>query len=604
MPAFTTRPEILGTFGVVASTHWLATATGMAVLEKGGNAFDAATATGFALQVVEPHLCGPGGEVPLIFSAARDKGGNGGRPRVICGQGTAPAAATIETYRRLGLDMVPGNGLLSAVVPGAFDAWMLLLRDYGTWTVRDVLTPAMGFADGGYPLVSNISSTIETVKGLFADHWPTSAEVYLPGGNVPAAGSLFRNRVLAATYQRIAEEAEAASTDREEQIEAARDCWRQGFVAEAVDRFFRQAEVLDVTGGVNRGLLTGGDMAGWRATVEDPLTYDYHGYTVCKTGPWGQGPAFLQQLALLKGFDLSAMGADSPQFIHTVTECAKLAFADREAFYGDPDFIDVPVETLLSDAYNGQRRKLVTNTASFELRPGDIPGFGGAPVIREKTTGEDIAHAGAHAGAQGVGDPTVARFEGGDTCHFDIIDKDGNMISATPSGGWLQSSPVVPGLGFCLTNRAQMFWLQEGLPSSLAPGRRPRTTLTPGLALRGGEPYMVFGTPGGDQQDQWSLHLFLRHVHFGMNLQEAIDAPGFYTDHFPSSFYPREWNPGHLAVEGRFPAAVIDELKKRGHRVEVDEDWSIGRLTAAAKDGEVLKAGANPRLMQGYAIGR
>jgi gamma-glutamyltranspeptidase/glutathione hydrolase len=601
MPSFTTRPEILGTFGVVTSTHWLASATGMAILEKGGNAFDAAVATGFALQVVEPHLNGPGGDLPiLLYSAARDQ------LQVICGQGTAPAAATIEAYRELGLDLVPGTGLLAATVPGAFGAWLLMLRDHGTLPLRDVLAPAIAFAQGGYPLVPLISATIERVRELFETEWPSSAAVYLPGGAVPEPGRLFRNPTLAATYARILEEAESGGGDREAQIEAAHRAWYQGFVAEAIDRFCRENAVMDSSGRRHRGLLTRDDLAGWRATIEKPLRYDYHGYTLLKAGPWSQAPVALQQLALLKGFDLSGSSADDPEFVHTVVECAKLAFADREAFYGDPEFVDVPIEELLSEPYNAARRRLVGERASRELRPGRIEGYGGGVSLRSRTSAGDVAHAGAH----GLGEPTVAPADRaelagrGDTCHLDVIDRHGNMVSATPSGGWLQSSPVIPELGFCLGTRGQMFWLEPGRPGSLAPGKRPRTTLTPSLALRDGEPYLAFGTPGGDQQDQWSLHVFLRHVHFGMNLQEAIDAPAFHTEHAPSSFYPREGRPGLLALEGRFPQTTIEELCRRGHEVEIRDDWSLGRVTAAARDGELLKAAANPRLMQNYAIGR
>jgi gamma-glutamyltranspeptidase/glutathione hydrolase len=601
MPAFTTRPEILGTFGVVTSTHWLASATGMAILEKGGNAFDAAVAAGFALQVVEPHLNGPGGDLPiLLYSTARDQ------LQVICGQGTAPAAATIEAYRGLGLDLVPGTGLLAAVVPGAFDAWLLMLRDHGTMRLRDVLTPAIAFARQGYPVVPLISATIEGVRALFETEWPSSAAIYLPGGDVPEPGHLFRNPTLATAYARILEEAERAGGDREAQIEAAHRAWYQGFVAEAIDRFCRDNVAMDSSGHRHKGLLTADDLAGWQATIEEPLRYDYHGYTLCKAGPWSQAPVALQQLALLKGFDLSGSSADDPDFVHTVVECAKLAFADREAFYGDPAFVDVPIADLLSEPYNAARRRLVGDRASLELRPGRIEGYGGRVQLRVQTSTEDVAHAGAH----GVGEPTVAPADRpelagrGDTCHLDVIDRHGNMVSATPSGGWLQSSPVIPELGFCLGTRGQMFWLEEGRPASLAPGKRPRTTLTPSLALRDGEPYLAFGTPGGDQQDQWSLHVFLRHVHFGMNLQEAIDAPAFHTEHAPSSFYPREARPGHLALEGRFSRATVDALRRRGHQVEVREDWSLGRVTAAAKDGELLRAAANPRLMQNYAIGR
>ena len=600
--AFTTRPEILGTFGVVASTHWTGTAVGMAILEKDGNAFDAAVATGFALQAVEPHLCGPGGDVPIIFHSARHK-----TTKVICGQAPAPKAATIAHYKSLGFDLVPGMGMLAAVIPGAFDAWMRLLRDYGTMTVRDVLEPVIAITGKGFPVVAKVSDTVESVKGLFTEEWNTSADVWLPGGHAPKPGALHTMPQMSETYARIVGEAEAVGGDRVAQIEAARKAWSQGFVAAAIDRFCREVPVMDISGNRNHGLVTGDDMAAWQATEDAPETYDYLGYTVCKTRAWGQGPVMLQTLALLKGFDIGAMDPRGPEFVHTITECAKLAFADREAFYGDPDFVDVPMETLLSDAYNDARRKLVTDAASLELRPGAIAGHGGPPVqIPLGTTDAD------QLTAMGVGEPTLKKFvaaeaeavHAGDTVHLDIIDREGNMVSATPSGGWLQSSPVIPELGFALGSRAQMYWLDEGLPASLAPGHRPRTTLSPNLALRDGEPYMVFGTPGGDQQDQWPLHLFLRHVHHGMNLQEAIDSPEFHTSHFPSSFYPREMDPGHLAVEGRFSEATIAELEKRGHRVQVDEDWNIGRFTAATKDGPILKVGANPRGMQGYAIGR
>src|SRR5690606_10095825 len=542
-----------------------------------------------------------GGDLPLIlYSASQDA------IEVICGQGTAPQAATVAAYRELGLDLVPGTGLLAAVVPGAFDAWLVMLRDHGTLRLRDVLEPAIAFAASGYPLVPTISATIERVRDLFESAWPTSAAVYLPGGAVPAPGSLFRNPALAATYRRILEEAERASGDRETQIEAARRAWYRGFVAEAIDRFCRENEVLDVTGRRHRGLLTGDDLARWQASIEPPLRFDYHGWTLCKAGPWSQAPVALQQLALLEGFDLAGLSATDPAFVHTVVECAKLAFADRETFYGDPDFVEVPMATLLGAPYNEERRSLIGDAASLELRPGRIAGHGGEVPLRFSSTLEDIAHAGAHGA---IGEPTVRGVEAetagrGDTCHLDVIDRHGNMVAATPSGGWLQSSPVIPELGFCLGTRAQMFWLDERHPNGLAPGKRPRTTLSPSLALRDGEPYLAFGTPGGDQQDQWALHVFLRHVHFGMNLQEAIDAPAFHTAHAPSSFYPREARPGHVALEGRFPQETLDDLRRRGHEVEVVDDWSLGRVCAAAKDGPILKAAANPRFMQNYAIGR
>ena len=369
---FMTRPEIQGTFGVIASTHWLASACGMAALERGGNAFDAAVAAGFVLQVVEPHLNGPGGEVPIILNDAAS-----GRQQVICGQGVAPAAATIERYRDLGLDLVPGSGLLATVVPGAFDAWMLLLRDHGTLRPCEVLEFAIGYAEGGYPLVSGISAKIALVRDLFEKEWPTSAAVYLPGGDVPAPGSRFRNSALAATYRRLLDEAEAKTSDRDGQIEALRAAWYRGFVAEAIDAFCRETEWLDTSGKRHGGLLTADDMAAWHATKEAPVTYDCWGHTFCKTRPWGQGPVFLQQLALLADSDLASLDPLGPEFVHLETEAAKLAFADREAFYGDPDFVEVPLETLLSRDYNEDRRRLISDSASLELRPGQVPGHAG-----------------------------------------------------------------------------------------------------------------------------------------------------------------------------------------------------------------------------------
>jgi gamma-glutamyltranspeptidase / glutathione hydrolase len=599
---------------MVASTHWLGSAAGMAVLEKGGNAFDAAVAAGLVLQVVEPHLNGPGGEVPVIgFDAAR------GEVFVLDGQGPAPEAATPEAFGALGLDLVPGSGLLAACVPAAFGTWMLLLERHGRLRLRDVMEYAIGYAGDGYPMLGSASAAVAAAAGTFREHWPSSAEVYLRGGAAPAPGSRFSNPDLAAAYTRVLDAAEAAGSDREAQIEAARRAFYEGFVAEAIAAYLERAEVMDITGRRHRSLLAGSDLARWRASAEAPVTLEYQGLTVCKTGPWGQGPVFLQQLALLDGFDLRAMGPGSAEFVHTVTECAKLAFADREAWYGDPRATDVPLAGLLSPGYAAERRKLAGPTASAELIPGSpagapprLPGyalaaFGG----RDGAVPGGIA---ARSGSNpGVGEPVLGRYAAGvalpglgpgDTCHLDVADRFGNLVSATPSGGWLQSSPVIPGLGFCLGTRAQMFTLTPGLASTLAPGRRPRTTLSPSLALRGGEPYLAFGTPGGDQQDQWTLAFFLNHVLFGMNLQQAIDAPAFHTDHFPSSFWPRGSAPRSLAAEARLGEPVLAELRRRGHEVSVMPPWSLGRISAVARSGGFLYAAANARGMQGYAVGR
>ncbi|MFF0222203.1 gamma-glutamyltransferase family protein [Streptomyces sp. NPDC004629] len=602
---FTTRPTLQGTFGMVSSTHWLASQSAMAVLEDGGNAFDAAVAGAFVLHVVEPHLNGPAGEVPILLAPA------GGEVRVLCGQGVAPAGATVAHYRGLGLDLVPGTGPLAAAVPGAFDAWLLLLRDHGTKSLADVLRYAIGYAEHGHPPVENLGRTVESVRELFETEWTSSARVYLPGGRSPRPGRLLRNSALAATWKRLLAETEGAG-DRDARIEAAREVWRTGFIAEALVRQARRP-TLDTSGERHGGTLGAADLAGWSASYEAPATYDWHGWTLCKAGPWSQGPALLQQLALLPP-ELPPYG--SADYLHLLIEGCKLAMADREAWYGDA--ADVPLAELLSDAYNAGRRALVGDRASFELRPGR-PG-GRTPRLS--------AHAHAVAGDEtgfdpmGVGEPTVAHPPGGpevaadgatrgDTCHLDVVDRWGNMIAATPSGGWLQSNPVVPELGFPLGTRLQMTWLEEGLPNSLTPGRRPRTTLTPSIALRDGTPVMAFGTPGGDQQDQWQLHFFLAvalrgPVRGGLDLQGAIDAPNWHNDSFPSSFYPRGRRPGSVTVESRTDPAVVAELRRRGHDVTVGHGWSEGRLCAVARDPAtgVLSAAANPRGMQGYAVGR
>ncbi|MFG3660083.1 gamma-glutamyltransferase family protein [Streptomyces sp. NPDC047706] len=607
---FTTRPTLQGTFGMVSSTHWLASQCAMAVLEDGGNAYDAAVAGAFVLHVVEPHLNGPAGEVPILLAPA------GAEVRVLCGQGVAPAGASVAHYRGLGLDLVPGTGPLAAAVPGAFDAWMLLLRDHGTKPLAEVLKYAVGYAEHGHAPVERVGETVESVRELFEKEWTSSAELYLPGGRSPRPGELLRNPALAATWQRLLAEV-AGAGDREAQIEAAREVWRTGFVAEALVRQSARP-TLDNSGRHHAGTLTAADLAGWSAAYEAPATYDWNGWTVCKAGPWSQGPVLLQQLALLPP-ELPAYG--SADYVHLLVEGAKLALADREAWYGDAR--EVPLGDLLSASYNAERRGLVGHLASHELRPGSPGGrtprlsvLAGAVVTEE--AGFTLMGAGEPTVAKSPvspvpGEPGVSADGGtrGDTCHLDVVDRWGNMVAATPSGGWLQSNPVVPELGFPLGTRLQMTWLEEGLPNSLTPGRRPRTTLTPSIALRDGVPVMAFGTPGGDQQDQWQLHFFLAvalrsPVRGGLDLQGAIDAPNWHNDSFPGSFHPRGMRPGSVTVEGRTAPEVVEELRRRGHDVTVGDDWSEGRLCAVARDPEtgVLSAAANPRGMQGYAVGR
>ncbi len=593
------RPELAGTFGAVASTHWIASAVGFGVLERGGNAFDAAVATGLTLSVIEPHLNGPGGECPVIIYDAKKQ-----RTVVISGQGPAPKAATLAKFAELRLDLVPGTGFLAACVPSTFDTWMHVLQTYGTISVTEALAPAIHYAENGFPLLAPMVGTIKTVKDLFNTEWKTSAALWLRNGELPKIGEFQKNPALAATYRRIAHESESAHGNREKKIEAARAAWSDGFVAEAIDRFVR-TPMMDTSGKRHAGVLTGSDLSKWRAWEEHPATLEYGSYTIAKCGPWSQGPVFLQQLALLEGFDLSKMEPNGPDFIHTYIEAAKLAFADREAYYGDPNFINVPLAQLLDKKHNAARQKLISAMASLEDRPSPIPGM---KIIATPDTGKDENIEGAQTKAQpgGVGEPTVRRdgLVRGDTVHLDVVDKDGNMVAATPSGGWYQSSPLIPDLGFCLGTRAQMFWLQEGHPSALAPGKRPRATLTPSMAMRDGKAYMAFGTPGGDQQDQWSLIMFLHHIHHGMNLQESIEAPMFHSEHFRSSFYPRDAKPGVMQVEGRLAKETIDELRRRGHIVEVMPEWSLGRMSAVSQRDGIIRAGANPRGQQGYAVAR
>jgi gamma-glutamyltranspeptidase/glutathione hydrolase len=613
MQPFTTRPELSGTFGAVASTHWIASAVGMKLLEAGANAFDAAVATGFVLQIVEPHLNGPAGDAPILLSRKDDL-----EPTVISGQGGAPAAATIERFDALKLDLIPGTGLLAACVPGAFGAWLTLLRDWGTVSLRTALEPAIYYAKNGHPILENTVGTIDSVRELFLSEWKTSAAVFLRNGSSPAPGSLFSNPTLANLYTHIVEYSEAAGGSREAQIDAALGFWYEGTVAETIDRFCRATEAFDVSGRRHYGLLTADDLHEWRPQVERPVNVEYRGYTVFKCGPWSQGPSLLQALRILEGYDLAALDPASPEFVHLITETLKLVMADREAWYGDDPA--VPLDALLSRGYADVRRAMIGVDANLDLRPG-FPEGRIPRVLRIRLP----TNKGSDGASPGGGEPTFARsaqtnvesvglgaapsvYAQGDTCHIDVVDRWGNMVSATPSGGWLQSSPIIPQLGFALGTRLQMFSLDSGHTNSLVPRKRPRTTLTPSMVFKDGRPYLAFGTPGGDQQEQWSLLLLLNHIDKGMPLQRAIDAPAFHTDHLVASFWPREISIGSLVLESRYPQSTVEELRRRGHQVEVGGPWSEGRLSACSREvsgaSAILRAGANPRGMQGYAIVR
>ena len=608
--SFTTRPEIVGRFGVVAATHWTASQVAMNVLERGGNAFDACAAAAFVLHVVEPHMNGPGGDsVTLLMRAGETL------PTCLCGQGPAPARATIAHYKSEGLSVIPGDGLLAACIPGAVDAILLMLRDYGTISLDAALAPAIEYAREGWPVIAGVADAVTGSAEIFTKEWTSSAATYMPGGKGPVAGQLFRSPKLAETYARLLKESQASGADRVKQIEQARHVFYRGFVAEAIERFNLDFAAMDASGRRHKGVMTAQDMAGWQASYEKPAVASYRGWKVAKSGPWGQGPSLLQMLKLLEGFDLGAMDMEGPDFVHHVVEAMKLAYADREAWYGDPNFTDVPLATLLSDSYAAARRKLIGREASGDLLPGSPDGR--APKLPRYEIGADAGEPGAvermrerqarEMHTAGGGGVRAARGPAeGDTCHIDVIDRWGNVVAMTPSGGWLMSSPVIPDLGFCLGSRAQMFWLEEGLPASLKPGTRPRTTLTPSLAIGPEGELLAFGSPGGDSQDQWIGQFFLRHVDGKRNLQESIDTPQFQTDHHPNSFYPRKAQPKKLLVEDRLPAATVDELRRRGHDVEGAGAWGLGRNCAAKRDadGKTLRAAATPRRQQAYAVGR
>jgi gamma-glutamyltranspeptidase/glutathione hydrolase len=587
-----TRPTLVGNFGMVASTHWLASASAMSVLEAGGNAFDAAVAAGFVLQVVEPNLSGPAGEVPAVVWSERDQ-----RVEVVCGQGTAPPAATIEHFRvDLGLEVVPGTGTLPAVVPGAFGGWMLMLQRWGSWRLADVLGYAIGYARRGFPAAPLVTQAIANVAEMFRTDWPTSGAAWLIDGRAPVVGSRLRRTRLADTYERVLRE--AARPDRDAEIEAAIDVWYRGFVADEITQFCRGEPWIDTSGARHRGLLDGDALASWSPSVERPASFDFGDCTVFKTGPWGQGPVFLQQLALLDAADIWSVPYGTADYLHLLIEAGKLAFADREAWYGDSGSVPDLVGLLLDPTYNRARAALIDTTASLELRPGSVGGR--SPRLPRHTLLEPVS-------GVGYGEPTLGTrgHEPGDTCHVDVVDQWGNMVSATPSGGWLHSSPDIPSLGFCLGTRAQMFCLEHDHPNSLRPGARPRTTLTPSLAFRDGRPWMAFGTPGGDQQDQWSLAFFCSVVLGGMSLQQAIDAPAFTSEHAPGSFYPHDSHPGRIRLESRVDAAVVNGLRSRGHEIVLVEPWSLGRLSAVSTDDDgFYRAAANARGELGYAVGR
>jgi gamma-glutamyltranspeptidase / glutathione hydrolase len=578
------RPTLMTTRGMVATEHYLSAEAGLRILQAGGNAFDAAIAATLAEGVLNPHMHTLGGELAALGFVASE-----GSVFAVNGNTVAPRAATIEWFNAHALERIPPAGVLAAGPPAVAHALLNVLARYGTRSFAEVVMPALELAEEGFPMHPGLRGpapahplgdfSLDGIAERFRTTWPSSAAVYLPGGDLPEVGARVRNPDLGRMFRRLIA-AEERARGRKEGIAAAIDAFYCGEIAEII-----AAHAAD-----HGGLLTREDLHGYRSSIEPAASVDYRGYRVHKCGPWSQGPVFLQQLMLLCGFDLRALAHNSAEYIHVVTEAAKLAFADREQYYGDPDFVGVPLTGLLSERYAAARRSLIDpERASLEHRPGDPRG--GAALLE----GADVF---------------AARDWGQGTVYVAAVDSARNMASFTPSGGWIPSSPVIHGLGFPLGTRLQTFYLDPHHPNALMPGKRPRTTLTPTLVTRDGGPAMVFGTQGGDQQDQWTLQVFLNLVEFGMEVQDAIDAARFSSVHFPSSFYPHGKTTGGVRVEGRVPETVRARLRSRGHVLEVEDDWIAGNVLAIVVDPDhgCLRAGADPRgavsrRMPSYAIG-
>ena len=568
---------------MVSSGHYLATAAGFRILEQGGNATDAGVAAGIAINVTLPQWTGFGGVAPIIIHDAAS-----GDTVSISGLGRWPKAASIDYFNRQHGGELPG-GVLRTVTPAAADAWLTALRLYGTMTFEQVVTPALEIAEHGFPIPATLQSALaRTGDSLIGDsdgdgRWPSTAAVFFPGGRRPDVGDILMQKDLARTFRRLIEvERDHAGQGREAALQAARDFFYKGEIAEEMVSFIQ----------AQGGLLAMEDLAAFSVGVDTPPSIDYKGIEVYACGPWCQGPVNLQTLQILEGFDLKRMGHNSTAYAHTVLEALKLAFSDRESYIGDPDFVDVPMNGLLSKSYATERREAIDpeRATSAMPIPGDPWPHMGMPASNGHRRRPDAVAGGLPA----------------DTSYACVIDRWGNAFSATPSDS-LGTSPIVPGLGFIVSSRGSQTWLDPEHPSALAPGKRPRLTPNPALAMRNGKPLMPFGTPGGDVQPQSMVQLFLNVVEFGMDVQQAVEAPRFSTWSFPNSFWPHAYHPGLVGIEGRVDSQVVAELSRMGHKVEVWDDFTprMGCLCAVKADQERggLSAGADPR-RDGYAMGR
>ncbi len=579
----TYRPLVSGVQHVVSSGHYLATAAGFRILEQGGNATDAGVAAGIAINVTLPQWTGFGGVAPIIIHDAAS-----GETVSISGLGRWPKAASIDYFMRNCGGELP-LGVLRTVTPAAADAWITALRLYGTMTFEQVVTPALELADGGFPIPATLQSALaRTGDSLIGDsdgdgRWSSTAAVFFPGGRRPDIGDILVQKDLARTFRRLIEvERDHAGHGREAALQAARDFFYKGEIAEEMVRFIQE----------QGGLLSMEDLAEFHAGVDTPPSIDYKGIQVYACGPWCQGPMNLHALKILEGFDLRGMGHNTAAYAHTVLEALKLAFADRDAYYGDPDFVDVPIEGLLSKSYAEERRAAIDAARAAPEMPlsGDPWPHQGMPARNGNPARPDLVAGGLPA----------------DTSYASVVDRWGNAFSATPSDSF-GTSPIIPGLGFIASSRGSQTWLDPQHPSALAPGKRPRLTPNPALAMRDGKPLMPFGTPGGDVQPQSMVQLFLNVFEFGMDVQQAVEAPRFSTWSFPNSFWPHAYHPGLVGVEGRMDSQVVSELSRLGHKVEVWDDFTprMGCLCAVEVDQQRggLSGGADPR-RDGYAMGR
>ena len=579
-----TRPYVMGTRGVVVSGHHQASDAGLDMLKAGGNAIDAGVATVFAQAVTEFDRFGLGGEVPILIHNAAD-----GRVVAVNGQGQAPRKATLEWFRSKGIAAIPGDCFLAAPVPAVVGSLITALREFGTMTLGEVLGPAIRLADEGFAVFPSYLDNLRRVQGRMRSEWPTSAQIFLPGGELPKVGDLLLQKDLARTLRRLVEaEQQASSAGRDAGLQAAHDLFYSGELAREMVQFQKTFRCTDANGFTSTGLLEVEDFAAFRPAIEEPAHTSYRGVEVYKVGFWSQGPVLLQALNLLEDYDLRSLGHNSAPYLHLLAEAMKLAFADREWYYADPDYVGVPEHGLLSKEYAAERRKLIDpESPSLKLSPGDPYPF----------HGEQLAHA-------PIPDSIPFRPDPPGTTGTRVADADGNVFSATPSGGWYTASPIIDGLGFVLGTRCQSFFLEPDRANRLEPGKRPRTTLTPTLAMKDGQPYMAWGTPGGDAQDQVNLQFLLNVLEFGMDIQEALDAPLIQILDFPPSFFPRETQPGVMRVESRMAQSTVDALSDMGHTVLDAGPWSIGDATALMLDRQrgVLYGAAGPRRDKSYAL--